>query len=87
MSRMIRRIAALGLFGIAGLGFVSNSAQAGYGHEPHCEFKKVVTYVTKVVPVTKQVTVYDNYGYARVLDKTFHKTIQVPVVKWVKVCY
>jgi hypothetical protein len=79
------------LAGLIALGLGAGTAQAGGFHYDecyhHCHYKKVVTYVCKEVPYTKCITLYDHCGHPYTVHKTFYKTVHVPVVKLVKVCY
>jgi hypothetical protein len=46
-----------------------------------------VTYVVKEVPYTLPITLYDHCGEPYTAYKTYYKTVQVPVVSYVKVAY
>lgn len=93
MFRSITRLACVAALGLVGFGFAGQSAQAGgygygYGyHAPQCYYKEVVTYKYVSQPYTKYVTVYDDYGCAQVVAKTFYHDVQIPVTTLVKVCY
>ncbi len=78
--------------GLITLGVGIGSAQAGdfgFGYDDcyACHYRKVVTYVCREIPYTRCITLYDHCGEPYTVHKTFYKTIHVPVVKYVKVCY
>ena len=94
MFRSIRKLACVALLGLVGIGFASQAAQAGgYGYGYGGGYgggyylKPVVTYNYIEQPYTKAITVYDDYGCARIVYKTFYKTVAVPVTTYVKVAY
>ena len=83
--RTLACVAALGFVALAGSVQAGGYGHGGYG--PNCYYKEVITYKIVSEPYTKRVTVYDDYGCARVILKTFYRDIQVPVKTLVKVCY
>ena len=96
MFRKLRNV--LGIAALAcGVCGIAASAQAGgygsgnhggYGHGGyHCHYKQVVSYRYHQEAYVKHVTVYDDYGCARSVPKTFYRSVQVPFTQWVKVCH
>src|SRR5690606_9210939 len=87
---MFKSVQKLVFAGLIALGMGVGSAQAGdfYYDDCHpCHYQKVVTYVCKEIPYTRCITLYDHCGEPYTVHKTFYKTVHVPVVKYVKVCY
>ncbi len=52
-----------------------------------CRLVKVVNYVEQVQPYQACVTKYTSCGKPYHVYVTKYRVVQVPVVKWVKVCY
>lgn len=92
MFTSLRRLACIAALGLVGLGLSSSAQAGGYdygygGYAPQCYYKEVITYKIISEPYTKYITVYDSYGCAQVVAKTFYHDIQIPVKSYVKVCY
>jgi hypothetical protein len=52
-----------------------------YTWEKVATYEYVTTYVCKQVPYTKTVCLYDHCGKPYHVEKTFYKTVKVPVTK------
>ncbi len=86
LVQALRRLAFGGLLAAGALMTGGTKAEASHWCS-HCHYEWVVSYVPRQVPYTKVVKVVDHYGYPRYVTKTFWRTVQVPVKKYVKVCY
>ncbi|HCS50433.1 hypothetical protein [uncultured Rubinisphaera sp.] len=83
MLRISRKlILAAMLVTVVGIGSVNN-AQA----EACCYWKTVTVYVAVTKSYTYYVTRYDHCGHPYEIARTGYKTVNVPVLKKVKVCY
>ncbi len=73
---------------VLGLGAGAAQACDGYGNDYHaCRYERVVDYVSREVPQTICVTLYDHCGYPYTVHKTIYRVVSVPVVRYVAVNY
>jgi hypothetical protein len=68
-------------------GVLAASSSSAAACDPPCRYQKVVTYACQQVPYQVCVIQYDHCGHPYHAYETRYREVQVPVVKWVKVCY
>lgn len=73
---------AAGFVLLGGLGLAT--AQAC---EPCCRYQKTIVWESRSQPVVSYCSVYDHCGHPQRVPHVDYRTVQVPVVRLVKVCH
>ncbi len=94
MSRfnLLKTLVAAIALSVGGLGLAQTAAAGGYQDSYHdgyqdCYMKRVVSYEFRRIPYYDYLTQYDDCGHPYEVKVLRYRMIEVPVIRFVKVCH